>query len=102
MVQQQMGKPIKSQNMFESTEENKENENVPSNPIMESMKVDDDQNVGGLGGLLRQSTLKQNAQNVPNINNNVDNANNLNRSNTTFNPMMKTQIGGKINAKCNV
>ena len=60
---------------------------------MESMKVDDDANVGGLGGLLRQSSLQ------PNMNNNIGNvndANNLNKTKTIVTPMGKPKIGGKI------
>ena len=93
MVQQQMGKPIKSQNMFEAIEENKENEKEFVNPVMESMKVDDDANVGGLGGLLRQSSLQ------PNMNNNIGNSNNsdnLNKTKTIVTPMGKPKLGGKI------
>lgn len=59
--------------MFEPTEENKENEKGQSNPIMEFMKVDDDDNEGGLSRLFRQSSLQLNVQIVSNkINNNIN------------------------------
>ena len=60
MIQQNMGKPIQNQSMFD--EENKENEKEFMNPAL-AMEVDEQEDAG-LGGLLRSSSIKK-----PNINN---------------------------------
>ena len=95
MVQQQMGKPIKSQNMFENNDIENKGESEFINPAMESMRVEEDANIGGLGGLLRKSAIQPNIQNLNNnmINNNI---NNMTRTNTNLNNLRKTAIGGKI------
>ena len=95
MVQQQMGKPILSQNMFEKSNENNEEEKEFENPAMASAQVED---IGGLGGLLRSSSLQQKP---PNTNNIIPNANNLyndNLNKPAINPNLHTSIpGGKFN-----
>jgi len=96
MVQQQMGKPIITQNMFENIDDNNNNkgENEFINPAMASMQVEDDINIGGLGGLLRKTSLQPNMQNMNMINPN--NINNMKKTNTQLNDMRKTAIGGKF------
>ena len=95
MVQQQMGKPIITQNMFENIDDNNnKGENEFINPAMASMQVEDDINIGGLGGSLRKTSLQPNMQNMNMINPN--NINNMKKTNTQLNDMRKTAIGGKF------
>jgi len=59
MIQQNMGRPIQSENMFE---ENKENEKEFINPAL-AMEVDEQEDTG-LGGLLRSSSIKNANPNI--------------------------------------
>ena len=70
MIQQNMGKPMRSQSMF--GEEGKENEKEFINPAL-AMEVDEQEDTG-LGGLLRSSSVKKN-NNVIGMNNNNNNIN---------------------------
>lgn len=92
MVQQQMGKPIITQNMFENIDDDNKGENEFINPAMATMNVENDVNIGGLGSLLRKTSLQPNIQNMNMINPN--NINNMKRANTNLNDMRKTAIGG--------
>ena len=92
MVQQQMGKPIITQNMFENIDDDNKGENEFINPAMAAMNVENDVNIGGLGSLLRKTSLQPNIQNMNMINPN--NINNMKRANTNLNDMRKTAIGG--------
>ena len=79
MIQQNMGKPIQRQSMFD--EENKENEQEFINPAL-AMGVDTQEDTG-LGGLLRSSSVKKpnpnNFGGMDNMNMNMNmNMNNMN------------------------
>ena len=95
MVQQQMGKPIISQNMFANIDENNKGENEFINPAIASLQVENDVNIGGLGGLLRKSSLQPNTQNKDMLN--VNNMNDMQRAKTNLNETGKTPISGKFN-----
>ena len=90
MVQQQMGKPIVSQNMFESENEVK---NEMINPAMQvesnPVNINNNNNEGGLGGLLRNSNTILQPQ-LPNMINNSQMMNNNMPINNNMNMMSKT------------
>ena len=89
MVQQQMGKPIITQNMFENIDDDNKGENEFINPAMATMNVENDVNIGGLGSLLRKTSLQPNMQNMNMINPN--NINNMKKTNTQLNDMRKSR-----------
>ena len=110
ILQQQMGRPIKSQNMFEPENEKNQEGNELINPALESMQVNNNNN-GGLGGMLRNANTNINPNPQPqpqpqlqnmfnnNMNNNINNnqmsmMNMMNRPNMNLNEKKKPPIGG--------
>ena len=94
MVQQQMGKPIKSSNMFDNQnieQNNNQGEKEFINPALASVEVEDS---GGLGGLLRKTNVQPKVPNILNNNNNLDNMNKPNNNVNNFANLRKTAIGG--------
>ena len=90
MIQQNMGKPVQRQSMFD--EETKEGEKELVNPAL-AMQVDEQEDTG-LGGLLRSSSIKKPNLNNPMGMNNIEM--NLNRAGTTnFSNMRLSAAGGK-------
>ena len=90
MIQQQMGKPIKSENMFEPDNEKNEGGNELINPAMESMQVNNNVN-DGLGGMLRNANTQINPQiQLPKMINN----NQMNKTSVMINEKKKPPIGG--------
>ena len=96
-IQQQMGKPIKSQNILEPENEKNEGGKELINPAMESMQVDNNLSEG-LGGMLRNTKTQINPQlQLPKMinNNQVNNINTMNQT-VMINEKKKPPIGGKF------
>ena len=91
IIQQNMGKPMQSQNMFELN--NNENEKEFINPTLVSMRDEEDLDIGG--GLFKKTTFQPS---IPYNMNDVNNMNpNLQRINTNNDNLRKTAINEKVN-----